>query len=352
MKKVFFPICFLLVVLVFTGVSCKSTPEPEPKPAQTTDEAQPVADTSDAAKRAADARQRAIDFECPAYFPSEWELAETRYDAVKFQPVNAMSETVYKTAADEYDALFKKAVPLYAQAREDEILAIRNELLASGITRILPNYLQEPDKIALEAQALYEAEDYYKARDTAVLALNEYESLQIGARVYRTRQEIIDREFVMYDQENFDNADEIAQSAVNAYEAGDKKTAAAQAEEALLRYNVILQNSWPSYAAVRRDNAASERETALSNKVNIAVRDIYRDADALYSQAEESYAAENFGEAAILFIDAEALFAVAIQETEEKRQKALQAIRAAEEKIEESVETAIEAERLIEGGSR
>jgi hypothetical protein len=90
----------------------------------------------------------------------------------------------------------------------------------------------------------------------------------------------------------------------------------------------------------------------LENKANIASRDMFREADALYSKAEEEFEAEKFAEAGVLFIDAEALFLLASQETDEKRQKALETIRLAEEKIEESVETAIEAERIIEGGSR
>jgi len=56
--------------------------------------------------------------------------------------------------------------------------------------------------------------------------------------------------------------------------------------------------------------------------------------------------------AAIQYVEAEALFAIAGQQTEEKRQIALEIIRQAEEKIEESNETAIEADKIIEGGSK
>jgi hypothetical protein len=298
-----------------------------------------------------------MDFESPSYFPSDWEDAEAQYAAAGNMPKSNNNEIQQATAslsavAETYDGLFKKTIPLYAQAREDEVLAARDELIFTGFTDAFPEYLQDADNIALAALDQYEAGDYYKARDTAAEALIEYQTLLVGAKVYTARQEIIDRGFLEYDQENFDKADEVVQGAIEKYEAGDKKAAVESAEEALLRYNIVLTNGWTSYASVRRASASAERELALTNKVNIAVRDGFRSADAVFNNAEENFKSEKFENAALLFTESEALFAVAGQETEEKRQRAIETIRMAEEKIEESVETASEAERIIEGGSR
>ncbi|MDR2729683.1 MAG: hypothetical protein LBB81_02155, partial [Treponema sp.] len=82
-----------------------------------------------------------------------------------------------------------------------------------------------------------------------------------------------------------------------------------------------------------------------ANKVNIAVRESFRDADVVYFQAADDYKVEKYQNAAILFTEAEARFAVAGRETEEKRQRAADTIRMADEKI-----TAVE--RSFEGGSR
>ena len=357
MKKGIFPICLLLVTLVLTGVSCKSTPPAETKPAAF-DELQKSSDAlTEAVARAEEARKRARDFESPSYFPSDWEAIEAQYTEAGNMHKSTDSEVeeavaLYNSIAESYDELFMKTVPLYAQAREDEIMSAREELINTEFSREFPEYVQGADETTLEALAQYEAGDYYKSRDTAAAALNDYETLLVGARVYRTRQEVIDRNFVSYDLENFNKADEIAQSALDAYDAGDKKAAIATAEEAQLRYNAVLQNSWTSYSVRRRTTASSEREAALENKANIASRDMFREADILYSRAEEEFKAERFAEAGVLFIDAEALYVIASHETDEKRQKALETMRLAEEKIEESVETALEAERIIEGGSR
>jgi hypothetical protein len=350
----------LLLILLALAISCKSAPPPaeaapESRPAQAP--APSPNALRDVLNRVEEARKRAMDFESQSYFPSDWETVEAQYAEAKDMPGSSDSEIQQKTEllnkiAATYDELFNKAIPLYAQAREDEIISVREEVISSGFSSYFPEYLQRADKIALTALEQYEAKDYYKARDTAAAALAEYETLLVGAKVFLTRQEIINRGFAAYDQENFDKADEIAQTAIDKFDEGDKKAAVESAEEALLRYNIVLTNAWSAYADERRTSASSEREQALADRVNIAVREAFREADAMFNHAEESFKAGEYEEAAILFTESEALFAVARQNTAGKRQRAIETIRLAEEKIEGSAEAAIEAERIIEGGSR
>jgi hypothetical protein len=356
MRKNIFLLFLLIVMFTLISVSCKSTPVTEPLPPPPPEA--PASSGLDEAKvKAEDARKRAMDFESPDYFPSDWEAAETLYAAAGNMPKSTASEiqqatASYNAGADAYDELFRKTVPLYAQSREDEIMAARDELIATGFTYSFPDYLQNADKIALEALEQYEAGNYYEAKDTAAKALNEYETLMVGAKVFLARQEIVDRGFWKYDSDNFENADEVTIAAIDEYEAGNKDTAVTKAEEALLRYNLVLSNGWTAYSADRRNSAASERELALSERANIAARDSFREAETIYNQAEAAFSSRDFQNAAIFYTDAEALFAISRQETEEKRLRASESIKLAEEKIEESNEAAIDAERIIEGGSR
>jgi hypothetical protein len=356
MKKSIFSLIVLTLMFTLISVSCTSTPEPEAQQSAASEAPAPTS-LSGAMARAEDARKRATDFECPAYFPSDWDAAEAQYVAAGNSPRSTASEiqqavASYNAAADVYDDLFKKTIPLYAQAREDEVMIARDDLIATGFTHSFPDYLEKADEIALEALDQYEAGNYYEAKDTAAKALYEYDVLMNGGKIFLARQEVVDRGFWVYDSDNFDKADEVTITAINEYEAGNKETAVANAEEALLRYNLVLSNGWTAYSVDRRNSAVSERELALSERANIAARDSFREAEAIYNQAEETYSSENFQNAAILFTDAEALFMISRYETDEKRVRAIETIRLAEEKIEESNETAIEAERIIEGGSR
>jgi len=360
-KKSIFSLIVLIVMFALISVSCKTAPQPEPirTVAEQPVEAPPEVsvDLSGPMADAEAARKRAIDFDSPAYFPSDWEAVEARYIAAGSMPKSTAGEMqqaadAYKALSDAYDELFRKAVPLYAQAREDEIMAARNELIATGFTNVFPEYLQNADDLALEALSQYEAGKYYEAKDTAAKALNEYKTLMIGAKIFLARQEIVDRGFEKYDSENFNKADEITVIAMDQYEAGNKETAVTNAEEALLRYNLVLSNGWIAYASERRNLAILERERALSERANIAARDSFREAESVFNQAEGTYSSKNYQNAAILYTDSEALFTIARRETEEKRLRAVESIRQAEEKVEESNASAIEAERVIEGGSR
>jgi len=361
MKKKIFWAFIALIIFSLTGISCKSTPKPEPNQPQQEEQQQQEQPNSEevtaAVSNAEKARKNAVDFEVPSYFPSEWEDAEAQYSAAKKMPISTSDEVkasadALNKAADRYGELFNMTIPLYAQAREDEIMAIREELVMSGFSEMFPQYVEKADKIALTAKDQYDAKDYYAARETAAEALDEYETLLWGAKILSVRQEIIDRGFTKYDPENFEKADEISKTAVASYDEGNKKDAVEKAEETLLRFNVVLTNGWIAYAAERRASAASERENAIKNKVNIAVRDGFRDADAIFSEAEGNYKNEMYSVSAIQYVEAEARFIIAGQQTEEKRKLAEEIIRQAEEKIEESAETAVEADKIIEGGSK
>ncbi|MCL2185189.1 MAG: hypothetical protein FWB86_04955 [Treponema sp.] len=348
---------FLLIAVVLIFVSCKTTqPAVQTEITEKAEEKLPSAVTEYLTK-AQKARQRAIDFESPAYFPSEWEEAEAQYDEVgemlKTPPVN-VQETVaaYEKSVAAYDELFEKTVPLYAQAREDEILSAREAIIQTGFPQQFPAYLKAADDITLTALKEYEENDYYAARETAAKALNEYETLQTGANVYLARREIMDRNFINYDADNFSKAEEVALSAKDEFDTGNREAAITKAEEALLRYNLVLSNGWTSYAGERKSNARKEREQAISERVNIASRDPFRIAEIMYASAEEELASGNFNNAAINYTESEALFAIARQDTADKRLRAQNVIRLAEEKIEASSETAQEADKIIEGGSR
>jgi hypothetical protein len=368
MKRYPFFAAVLLSLLAVAGISCKTTPKtetpvetPGPVPAAPVQSGGPSQASLDglnqAIARADEARQRVLDFEGPYYFPSDWEELESQYAGAGELPRNTDAElqqaaASYNNVAEAYDALFSKTIPLYAQAREDEILGVRDELLATGLADVFSGYLQKADETALAALSQYEAQDYYAARDTAANALSEYQALNTGAGAYLTRQEILRRNFAAYDLENFDHAERSAMMALDEYEAGDTESARNNAEEALLRYNLVLAKGWATFAAEQKNMAAAERQKALDLKANVAVREIFNRAEGLYTTGADSLEAENYENAADLFNVSIGGFRAAAEAAEEKRRIAEEIIREAEEKIEESDETARQAELIIEGGSR
>jgi len=370
MKKNVFLSFLLLTVLSLVIVSCNTPPKTEPATVTTTtttttpSEPAPTPAPTPApvpvinySEKADDARKRAMDFNTQLYFPSDWETAENQYADAGKLPTSTDGDRSAKTAAfnsvaDAYDGLFNKAVPLYAQAREDEIMDARNSITELVNIKDFPEYINVADNLALDALAKYEAGDFYKAKDSADSAMAEYDLLLAGAKAYNARLEIYERGFESYDADNLKQADDIADLALADYNDGKKADAKTKASDLELRYNLILKNSWVLYASDREKSATGERERAMANKVNIAMRESFREADAIYSQASDSYKAQNYPSAAILFTEAEARFAVAGRETEDKRQRAQDAIRLAENSITANEENAVRVEGLLDGGSR
>jgi hypothetical protein len=365
MKKFPFFAPFIVVLLILPYFSCKSAPAAAP--AQKAPQAEAPAASSrvnpallgelNAAKAKADeARKKAADFDSSDYFPSEWDAAEDQYARANQTPqnndANARSAiAAYNEAADAYDAVFKLAIPLYAQAREDEIVALRDNLIAAGWQDAFPESLSAADKIAVTAYEQYEAQDYYTAKDTADQALMMYQTLTNTYNALLIRNEIEERDFISYDPDNFERAEDILNEAMDDYEAGNYASAYENSNEALNRYNLVLSAGWAAHAERYALLAEAARQAALDVKADIAVRGIFSEADSLYKKGVDLYDSDKYGDAAKNFFTAENLFVTAKESTLEKRGIAAQAIEEANKKIEESDETARLAELIIEGGA-
>ena len=302
-----------------------------------------------AAAKTEEARKKANDFEGFLYFPGEWEAAEAEYAVAREE--NSLDE--YNIATDTFNSIFELAILLYAQAREDEIMALRNDLVNAGARNSFPEYFTPADEAALAALSQYEAKDYYTARDSAAQALEMYEVLTSAYAAWLVRQEIREREFESYDPDNFDRAGEVISEAIGLYTAGDNAAALEKAEDALLRYHLVLSTGWAGYAELQSSLTADERQAALDIKANIAARDLFLEADSSYKEAAASlYDSKDYEEAAKQFMYAAALFSISAANTAEKRDIAAEAIAEANKKIQESDETARQAEILLKGGTR
>jgi nucleoid-associated protein YgaU len=307
-----------------------------------------TADNLDSAFAAAEENRRiAVDFEGNSYFPGEWEDAESQYARAGLMPKDSDDAiSAYNEAAAAFKRLFELAIPLYAQAREDEIMAQRDYLITLGARDSFHEYLLDADRTALLALTQYEAKDYYPARDSAAEALQKFNVLETAFNSWLLRQEIRARGFAGYDPDNFELGGEIISGAMDAYMAGDLAGAREKAEEAISTYNMVLSTSWASYAELRSSLAEGERLAALDMKTDIAAKEFFKIADSENKIALELLESEKYEDAAKLFISAEAMFVIASITTLEKRRAAATAIRNAAEKIQESDKI---AEIIIEG---
>ncbi|GHV70048.1 hypothetical protein AGMMS49928_15980 [Spirochaetia bacterium] len=357
------------IALIFSLAACKSAPPAETPPApppeavvepEKTPTPDPVPDAlpgilADASNRAQQARQRALDFDAPNYFPPEWDETEAAYETLNQEVDGAKPDASfverYEAITTAYDELFNKSILPYALDREEEITDARTSAIAAGADDLLVDLLIQADEKALDALAFYEEEDYYPAKDDALLARDLYKVLKTGAEAYETRLEIEERNLYQYDPDNLDRADDTGDKALAAYQKENVEEAGYLIEETAALYTQILKNGMKALAADQKQLAAEERQAALEVKANVAVRQDFAAADGIYNRAEQSFRSENFDLAVDFYEDARVSFIKTRQDALQKRQLAEDAIKNAESKISESDEVAKNAELTLEGGA-
>jgi hypothetical protein len=329
------------------------TPPPaSPPPPPPTDTAPDWA-ALDAAKADAElARKQVLAIEGDARFPADWESAEALYQTANDAPQGTGDEVQdaiarYQAATDAYNRIFQNGLSDYAQARAEELAQARQAALDAEIA---PEYLARADGVASDAQEKYEAGDYFPASDAASQALLLYKALKAIADAHSEREQIVEHNFAPYDQERFDDADAAMSGALQAGGAG--QDALTMAEAALAGYRQVLSTGWEAFATKRGLVASEEQQNALALKADVAVRDDYNAADALYREARATFNAGQFETAADAYGRAEASFANAARIAAEKWRAADAAIKAAAQKTSESDAIAQNAASILEGGAK
>jgi hypothetical protein len=228
---------------------------------------------------------------------------------------------------------------------------VREEVIAAGIDDLAPEYLDIADDAALDLDDAYYAAEYRMLEADTLKVLDQYLTLKVGLEAYAVREEVVQRDFTSFDQDSFNRADETLLAAADSYEAGAVSNALNGAGESKAIYTGILGTGWTAYASQLRTLTQRERQNALDAKANVAVRDDFSRIDQTYNQAESAYGSGAYDNAADLYARAESGFVEVILAAEAKRRVALAALDNVGRKLVESENTALNAERFLEGGA-
>ncbi len=333
-----------------------------PEPPKDLSKMEPDQATTDALAsaqaRAEKSRKQAFDVQSPTYFPDDWKAAENQYlaarDKAKDKNMAAYQEAtkLYLSAADAYDAVAKKTLPLFADARQNELDQARALAVAVGAEKLVPDRLAVADAEVAKAHQQYQAGDYYGAADTAATARSRYLALKTGLDANAVKNTIDQRGFAGYDPSNYALASTKLDQAMGFYDQGNVPGARDASDEALLRFNLALNKGKEMNASSLGKAAVNEKNAATELKANVAVKDGYDNASNVLSQADAAYKAEKYDDAANLYTQAEQLFASVRATAADKRQKALDAMNRATKQMTESEQTAKNANAILEGGSR
>ncbi|MDR1506288.1 MAG: hypothetical protein LBI67_04235 [Treponema sp.] len=358
----------LLGLLVpFILVSCKTPPEDTDAGVDTGSQVEGVpgedlgapADAAalrllgNARARAEAARAQALGVDAGSYFPDDWGRAESRYGEAG-RAGNPANLGEARNQSDEwgriarvYDDLYDRALPRFAEDKTNQLVAAREAALESGAMEILSDQFTEADTLALSARDKLENRDYTGAMEDGVAAYDRYVVLKTIADAHSLKEEADAYDFIVYDLENYRAGADAGANAVDLLTDGVVAEAKENADEALRRFGLVLENGWISYANEKSAAAQSWRQAALDAKANVAVRDAYQNAERAYNQAHVALRSGDFLEAADLFDSSGILFRQSRDAAVEKRVKAEEAIRQAEQIVSESEAKARSAQELI-----
>ena len=268
---------------------------------------------------------------------------------------NVVADADRKYHAKDYYGAKEAGLDAYsmydAQATGLNAYKVREEAVVAGAEALIPELLDMADDTGLDAIDQYFVKDYTGAKSIALIAESMYAALKTGLKAYMVREEIIYRGFEVYDPQNFNLADSSLESAADDYYAYAFGSAKDKSEEAQFRYNLALKTGWESYAAEMGSFASTERQKALDFKANVAVRQDYNTAQAVYVRANSAFQSKNFEQAAMLYIESQSMFAEVAKIAREKQLEAERALGLANQRMTESDETARKAEVILEGGN-
>ncbi|HOX18977.1 MAG TPA: hypothetical protein PKW82_11010, partial [Spirochaetales bacterium] len=312
-----------------------ATPEPEPEPA--IDIAALRAETEALKKEA---------FELGLAETADYRAANELYVA----GVSAQDAADIPGAAEKYEAAkvaFRSTIDsglsLKEASAKDKALAARDAATAAGADSVAADRMAAgtaayaaAEKLAAEGKSAEAAASYEAARLAWYNAETKAKALAVKAR-------IDEYDWASYDSGNYALAGEKL-AAGDALFPADPDGSVDAAEEALLRYNLVLDKGFEYWASERRAVSEKERLAAVDIKADVAAKAGFDDAQSVYDRAVAAFSSGEYEEATELFEEAERLFKAAWEASLAKREAALAAMAEMQAAREASAEYAAEAD--------
>lgn len=252
------------------------------------------------------------------------------------------------TAKDSFAELLAKGGVMVAGNLATEAEAMRNLALKAGAESLTDILLATTDELAASAARALDDGDWRKAIPLWRDASGGYDVTEKSARAMTVRQKIDGLAFGPLDAGNYELAVRKLDAA-GSLVPSDIQTARDNADEALLRFNLVLSRGWELTAGKRRDDADRYRRDSDSIKAQVAVRAAYTEAFLVWTEAETALERGNHEDSVPLYVKAEQLFNDVFATASAKRDAALAAMAMAGGKTEESARIAREADERLSG---
>lgn len=346
---------FWILPAVIFMASCATkppvpAPEPEPEPIVVPAE-EPIKEVevpkepeiskqevSDLLNRVIALRKDAFDLGLKDLFPEEYSKADSVYisgkGAYESESLSEAKNDLEK-AETLFSSLIAEGLVSLANKNKNNSESAKQRALAADAEELVPLLLDAADDYYEKASAFYDSEDYRAAVSAYSASITAYSVAEKSALSATTKARIEELGFESMDSGNYSIADSKLELAFNSI-SSDPAAALDAADEALLRYRLVLAKGWELSAGTGKQKAEHNKLESEAIKAQVAVRAQYEEAKVIWDTAQAAYSAAKFEDAYMLFKQAEDRFMLVYKNASVKREAALAAMEMAKNKSQES----------------
>jgi 3-oxoacyl-[acyl-carrier protein] reductase len=309
------------------AISCasppKPAPEPQPAPAPAPAPAAPAPEPAPSPKveapapdelktKASELRKRAFDLGIKDVAADEYAAADKAWadGNAAYGKDNAASAASYTDAIARFQAAIDKGLPLIADREEQNAAKLRDVAVGKGAESLYGDLFAYAEARLAKARESKASGDYETAIASFRASSKDYDVLYKLCDAKTWRDKIEARDFAKWDPSNWSIAQTKHKAAQDLLQQ-DAKAAGESIDEAILRYGIAWQTALEFYSADRKRVSETERDRASGIKAQVAVKDEYAAALALFDQAETARNSKDYESSFALYDKATSAFSAA-----------------------------------------
>jgi hypothetical protein len=269
--------------------------------------------------QAAEARKKAFDLGLKDVLSDDYAAAEKAYSdgMAAYNVDNAASGASFSAAAAKFDDVVKRGLPMLVASEKDRASRFRQTAEKKGAAELFIKLLSAADADFAKSESSESAGEYENALSGYRICVAEYDVLYKLCDASSARSLLVSRDLAKWDPSNWSLAENEFESAKSLFDQ-DLHGSADAVGEAILRYGIVRETAYGYYSADRKKASDSERERAVGIKSDVAVKDEYEAAAALYRKAQADDAAKDYEASSSEYDGAASAFAQAYAHAKEK----------------------------------
>lgn len=274
--------------------------------------------------KAAELRKKAFDLGIKEVLPEDYAAAEKSFAAgnENYGKDNAASRASFSEASVRYSAAIEAGLPLLsAKARSDAEKLRRTAADKGAADSFAPLWTRAEADYAAPKSA-EDAKDYEAAIAGYKAAGRDYEALYKLCDAKKAREYILSRDLAKWASSPWSIAETKYQAAQELF-AKDRPGSIGSVDEAVLRYGIARSTALEYYAGDRKKASEDERERASGIKTEVAVKDEFAQAQALYDKAQAAQGNKDYESSSAAYDEAAKAFASAYAHAKAKMDTAL-----------------------------